>query len=150
MYRDPGLGEILSQGEDVLIVGLGHMCSAALSIKLQLLSHGISATVVDPVFIKPFDNNLFSILLMHHSKVIIIEEHSIRGGLASEFNDFLATYNFKVDVLHFGIPDSIFLHGDKESLLKRVGLDVDSMVKRILTYFNFRTKKAPSNKLSIV
>ncbi|WP_139414228.1 1-deoxy-D-xylulose-5-phosphate synthase [Chlamydia abortus] len=150
LYRDPGLGEILSQGEDVLIVGLGHMCSAALSIKLQLLSHGISATVVDPIFIKPFDNNLFSILLMHHSKVIIIEEHSIRGGLASEFNDFLATYNFKVDVLHFGIPDSIFSHGDKENLLQRVGLDVDSMVKRILTYFNFRTKKAPSNKLSIV
>ncbi|SGA33506.1 1-deoxy-D-xylulose-5-phosphate synthase [Chlamydia abortus] len=87
---------------------------------------------------------------MHHSKVIIIEEHSIRGGLASEFNDFLATYNFKVDVLHFGIPDSIFSHGDKENLLQRVGLDVDSMVKRILTYFNFRTKKAPSNKLSIV
>ncbi|QVE48856.1 1-deoxy-D-xylulose-5-phosphate synthase [Chlamydia crocodili] len=150
MYRDPGLGEILSQGEDVLIVGLGHMCSAALSIKLQLLAHGISATVVDPIFIKPFDNNLFSILLMHHSKVIIIEEHSIRGGLASEFNDFLATYSFKVDILHFGIPDAIFSHGDKDNLLKRVGLDTDSMVKRILTHFNFRTKTFPSNKLSIV
>ncbi|BAE81471.1 1-deoxy-D-xylulose 5-phosphate synthase [Chlamydia felis Fe/C-56] len=150
MHRDPGLGEILSQGEDILIIGLGHMCNTALSIKLQLLTHGISATVVDPVFIKPFDNNLFSILLMHHSKVIIIEEHSIRGGLASEFNDFLATYGFKVDVLHFGIPDAFFSHGDKESLLKRVGLDTESMVKRILTHFNFRTKTSPSNKLSIV
>ncbi|WP_348663866.1 1-deoxy-D-xylulose-5-phosphate synthase [Chlamydia vaughanii] len=150
MKREPGVAEILSQGEDVLIIALGHMCSTALSIKLQLLSYGISATVVDPIFVKPFDNNLFSILLMHHSKVVIIEEHSIRGGLASEFNDFLAMYSFKVDVLHFAVPDAFFSHGDKESLSKRVGLDTESMTNRILTQFNFRTKKFPSNKLSVV
>lgn len=148
--RHPGLGEILSQGEDLLIIALGHMCSAALSIKMRLLSHGISATVVDPVFIKPFDNNLFSILLMTHTKVVIIEEHSIYGGLSSEFNTFLATHNFTIEILHFAIPDTFIGHGDKESLLKKVGLNEEYMTNRILTYFNFRIRKTHANYLGIL
>ncbi|ANG66347.1 1-deoxy-D-xylulose-5-phosphate synthase [Chlamydia gallinacea] len=147
-HRTPGVGEILTQGEDILIIALGHMCSAALSIQAQLLKHGISATVVDPVFIKPFDNNLFGVLLMHHTRVVVIEEHAIRGGLGSEFNDFLATYSFKIDVLHFAIPDTFVYHGDKESLQKKTGLHVETMVKRILTHFNFRAIPSFSSHLS--
>ncbi|EPP35940.1 1-deoxy-D-xylulose-5-phosphate synthase [Chlamydia avium] len=148
--RTPGVGEILIQGEDILIISLGHMCSVALSIQSDLLTHGISATVVDPVFIKPFDNNLFSVLLMHHTRVVIIEEHTIRGGLASEFNDFLSTYGFKVDVLHFSIPDMFIAHGDKESLQKKVGLHMETMTKRILTHFNFRIAQPFLSSLSMI
>nr|CRI43201.1 1-deoxy-D-xylulose-5-phosphate synthase [Chlamydia pneumoniae] len=139
--RSPGNAETLSQGEDVLIIALGTLCFTALSIKHQLLAYGISATVVDPIFIKPFDNDLFSLLLMSHSKVITIEEHSIRGGLASEFNNFVATFNFKVDILNFAIPDTFLSHGSKEALTKSIGLDESSMTNRILTHFNFRSKK---------
>lgn len=148
--RSPGTGEILAQGEDILIIALGHMCSAALAIHAHLLTQGISATVVDPVFIKPFDNNLFGILLMHHTRVVIIEEHAMRGGLASEFNDFLSTYSFKIDVLHFAVPDAFIPHGDKESLLKKTGLHVETMIKRILTHFNFRTMSSLSNGFNMV
>ncbi|ANH78219.1 1-deoxy-D-xylulose-5-phosphate synthase [Candidatus Chlamydia sanziniae] len=141
LLRSPGTAEILSQGEDILIIGLGILCFTALSIKHQLLAYGISATVIDPVFIKPLDKDLFSLLLMNHTKIVIIEEHVIHGGLASEFNDFVAVCSFKVDLLHFALPDTFLSHGDKESLLKTVGLDEVSILNRILTYFNFRTKK---------
>ncbi|EPP34342.1 1-deoxy-D-xylulose-5-phosphate synthase [Chlamydia ibidis] len=141
VIREPGVGDILSQGEDILIVALGHMCSTALTVKLRLLSYGISATVVDPVFIKPLDKNLFSVLLMNHSKIIVIEEHSIRGGLCSEINEFLANYSFKVDVLHFGVPDTFLSHGDTDTVLRKAGLDVDHIMQKIVTHFNLRSRK---------
>ncbi|SPN74163.1 1-deoxy-D-xylulose-5-phosphate synthase,1-deoxy-D-xylulose-5-phosphate synthase,Transketolase, C-terminal subunit,1-deoxy-D-xylulose-5-phosphate synthase,Transketolase, C-terminal domain [Chlamydia serpentis] len=138
--RAPGNAETLSQGEDVLIIALGTLCFTALSIKHQLLAYGISATVVDPIFVKPLDNDLFSLLLMKHSKVITMEEHSIRGGLSSEFNNFVSMFNFKVDVLNFAIPDIFLPHGSKNALTKAAGIDENSMMNRILTHFNFRSK----------
>ncbi|WP_407365760.1 1-deoxy-D-xylulose-5-phosphate synthase [Chlamydia pecorum] len=139
--RSPGTAEILSQGEDFLIIALGNHCFTALSVKHKLLTFGISATVVDPVFVKPLDKNLFSILLMNHNKVVLIEEHCASGGLASEFHDFLVTFNFKVDVIHFAIPAAFPAHGDQNTLLKAVGLDEMLIIDRILTYFNLRTKR---------
>ncbi len=139
--RQPGKAEILSQGEDLLIIALGHMCFSALEIKLKLLAYSVSATVVDIVFVKPLDKNLLSILLMTHTKVVIIEEHSVCGGLGSALQTFFSSYHFHVDVLHFGVPDILFFHGDTKTLTRKVGLDVESMLHRILTHFHFHATR---------
>lgn len=139
--RKIGKGEILSHGEDFLIIALGHMCSVAHELRNQLLKLGITCTIVDPIFIKPLDKNLLSTLLMTHSRIITIEEHSIKGGLAAEINEFLATYSFKPDILNFAVPDQFFAHGNKSTVLKKAGLDTQSILKKILIHFNLQTKK---------
>lgn len=136
----PGKAEILCQGDDLLLISLGHMCDTALAVKEQLLDHGISATVVDPIFIKPLDKELLQSLLSLHSKVVVLEEHSIHGGLAAEFSLFLNKHNLKADVLSLGIPDLFIPHGDPETILQTVGLTCDQITQHILAHFHFSTQ----------
>ncbi|AAC67926.1 1-deoxy-D-xylulose-5-phosphate synthase [Chlamydia trachomatis] len=135
----PGEAEILCQGDDLLLIALGHMCNTALTVKEHLLDYGISTTVVDPIFIKPLDRKLLQSLLTHHSKVIILEEHSIHGGLGSEFLLFLNQHNIKADVLSLGVPDMFIPHGNPETILNLIGLTSDHITQRILSHFKFST-----------
>jgi 1-deoxy-D-xylulose-5-phosphate synthase len=66
MPRELGKGEILAEGQDILLIGLGHMANTALQIRERLLQNGIQATVLDPVFVKPLDTELLCRLMVDH------------------------------------------------------------------------------------
>jgi len=140
--RPLGRGEILAKGEDLLIVALGHQCDAALNLREQLLDKGISSTVVDPIFVKPLDTDLFGKLFLTHTRVVTIEEHSLKGGLGSEINDFLLTHNFEhIQVLNLGIPEAYIEQGGYQDLLNETGLSCEKMLLRILASFSFNKQK---------
>ena len=84
-----GKGDILSEGEEVVIISLGHMSSIALDIKKRLLKNHINAMVIDPVFIKPLDTELLSHACEKAKLIVTIEEHSLNGGLGSIINHFI-------------------------------------------------------------
>lgn len=142
--REIGKGEILTRGEDLLIIGLGHMADLALTLREIFLSVGILPTVFDPIFVKPLDKNLLSLLLMSHTKVIIIEEHSVKTGLAAEFNEFLVNYHFKADVLNFGVPDIFLSHGKSQTVLKNIGLTAEQIFTKSMTAFGMKQNNRSS------
>lgn len=136
--RALGKGEILAEGEDLLIVALGHQCNDALVLRDLLGAKGISATVVDPIFVKPLDTDLFGTLMLKHTRVVTIEEHSLKGGLGSEINEFLLAQDFgSIQVLNFGIPEAYIEQGSYKELLNEIGLTPEKMLLRILTHFAF-------------
>jgi 1-deoxy-D-xylulose-5-phosphate synthase len=142
--RALGKGEILAEGSDLLIIALGHQYLDALALREMLLEKGISAMVVDPIFIKPLDTDLFGKLLLSHSRIVTLEEHSLKGGLGCEINDFLFAHDFNhVQVLNFGIPEAFIEQGGYKELLNEIGLTPEKMLLRILAHFSFNTKKAP-------
>jgi len=137
--RELGVGEVLAQGEDIALIALGHMCSLALEVREQLLNHGLRATVIDPIFVKPLDSDLFLKTLSTHRFVATIEEHSLNGGLGMIFNSFVARNQFNsVEVLNFGIPDTFVAHGSHKELLQELSLDSASLTKQILRHFSFK------------
>lgn len=137
VHRSLGKGEILAHGDDLLIISLGHQCDAALKLREQLMQEGIKATVVDPIFVKPLDTELFGKLLMHHTKVVTIEEHSVKGGLGSAVNDYLLAHDFgQVEVLNFGIPETFVEQGGYRELLEEVGLTPEKMQQKIVSHFS--------------
>ncbi|WP_213357939.1 1-deoxy-D-xylulose-5-phosphate synthase [Chlamydiifrater phoenicopteri] len=141
ILRHPGSAEILHQGEDILIIALGHTYQKALQLRAKLLEQGISPTIMDPIFIKPLDTHSLSLLLMTHSKIVTIEEHSLKGGLASEINDFLISFGFgKSQVLSFGVPDQFLNHDSAEAMYKSIGMDVETMFAKVMTTFGFRLR----------
>nr|WP_213318582.1 1-deoxy-D-xylulose-5-phosphate synthase [Chlamydiifrater volucris] len=141
VLRNPGSAEILHQGEDVLIIALGHTYKMALQLRAKLLEQGISPTVMDPIFVKPLDTHTLGILLMTHSKIVTIEEHALKGGLASEINDFLISFGFgKSQVLSFGVPDQFLNHDSADVMYKSIGMDVDTMFTKVMTTFGFRLR----------
>jgi 1-deoxy-D-xylulose-5-phosphate synthase len=132
-HRPVGRGEILAQGRTVLLIGLGHHSDTALQVRKLLLNAGIEATVIDPVFIKPLDSELFNHLLSTHSLAVTIEEHAVNSGLGMIFNSFIMQNGWKeVEVLNFGVPDRFIQFGSHAELLKEIGLDAESIAARIL------------------
>jgi 1-deoxy-D-xylulose-5-phosphate synthase len=136
--RELGTAEILAEGKELLIVALGHMCETALKVRELLLKEGIDATVVDPVFIKPLDTDLFTDILLTHKAVVTIEEHSVNGGLGMIFNSFLLLSGFSnVQTINCGIPDTFVEQGSHKELITELGLDPESIAQRILKEFTF-------------
>ena len=136
-YRGLGQGEELAQGKDLLIIALGTCCTLALELRELLLKKNISATVVDPIFVKPLDAELLSKLLLNHKRVVTIEEHSLKGGLATVFGQFLHEHQFtETELLSFGLPESFIEHGSYKELLKSIGMLPEQMAHKITTHFS--------------
>ena len=128
-----GKGEILSEGQDIVIIALGHMCSMALDVKKCLLKNHINPMVIDPVFIKPLDAELLFSAFTRAKLIVTIEEHSIKGGLGSIINDFILQKGFsQAKVLNFGIPDRLIPHGSHKDLLETLGLSKENISAMIV------------------
>ncbi len=138
--KEVGKGEVLATGEDLAIIALGHMNETALQVREMLKNHGILATVVDPIFVKPLDADLFCDLFSSHSKVVTLEEHAVTVGLGSIINSFIIRNGFTLSVLNLGIPDTFVQHGSNKDLLKELGLDPNSITHQILKHFEYSTQ----------
>lgn len=140
MPREPGKGEILSEGEGILIIGLGHMVYTGLRLKEMLNDIGVNATVLDPVFIKPLDTELLCKLLLTHQRIVTIEEHSLCSGMGSIINNFLMSQGYSnVQVANFGIPETFVEQGSHAELINELGLTPQKILQRIVLQFNLKT-----------
>ncbi|NGX37466.1 MAG: 1-deoxy-D-xylulose-5-phosphate synthase [Chlamydiae bacterium] len=131
--RKLGKGEILEKGTDVALIALGHMCSIALDVRALLAQEGISATVVDPIFVKPLDTELLTNVFMSHKYVATIEEHAVNSGLGVLINTFCVRNGFSdVEMHNFGIPETFLHQGGHKEMLASIGLDPESIAAQIL------------------
>ncbi len=143
--RQLGQGEILSEGEDLLIISLGHMNNTALQVRDRLLPMGIKATIMDPVFIKPLDSELLYRLLMNHTKIVTLEEHSVTAGMGAIINNFLMQNGFNhVQVLNLGVPETFLDQGSHADLINEIGLTPDKITQRITHHFSLQKSSLAS------
>lgn len=134
--REIGTGEILQEGKEIALVALGHMVDTAREVATFLEHHHIKATLVDPVFIKPLDTDLFMHLLSTHNYIVTLEEHALSGGFGMILNSFAVRNQFtNVQILNFGIPDTFVAQGSRTELLAEMGLDATSITKQIVEQF---------------
>ncbi len=139
--RTIGQGEIISNGKDIVIIALGHMCELAINVKELLLAHNIQATIVDPIFIKPIDKSLLFRLMLDHKYFVTIEEHSITCGLGSIINSFIAQSGFSnIQIQNFGIPDQFIEHGSYAEVMNSIGLTAEVIANQIIQRFDFTHK----------
>ena len=139
--RELGTAEVLARGKNLAIIALGHMCHAGMKVRELLLKHGIDATVIDPVFIKPLDADLFCDILLSHKYVVTIEEHSLNAGLGMIFNTFIIRNKFTtINVLNFGIPDTFLEQGSHKELCQEIGLNPEAIAEQILNEFSALTE----------
>ncbi|NDE89592.1 MAG: 1-deoxy-D-xylulose-5-phosphate synthase [Alphaproteobacteria bacterium] len=84
-----GKGKIIREGTRVAILSLGTRLQEALKAADELASQGLTTTVVDARFAKPFDKELVRQLAGEHEVLITIEEGSV-GGFGAHVAHFLA------------------------------------------------------------
>jgi 1-deoxy-D-xylulose-5-phosphate synthase len=147
--RPLGKGEVIQEGEDLLILAVGHTVSLAHKVCSLLSEKGISAAIVDPIFIKPLDTDLLCKFLLTHSSVVTIEEHSLKGGFGAEISQFLASQGFnQVQLMSFGIPEAFYEHGDYEQILEEMGMSPEKIAQTIVAQFTFSSDQVSEKQFT--
>ncbi len=125
-----GKAEVLREGDDVLILAIGHMVQDALTAAEALASEGISATVVNARFVKPLDHELIGTLAQRIGKVVTVEENVRQGGFGSAVLECLADAGICVTGLRMvGIPDTFVEHGAQKVLRAKYGVESDGILR---------------------
>lgn len=138
--RPLGKGEVLAEGDDILIIALGHMVYTGLQLKEMLGKIGVNATVLDPVFVKPLDTELLCKLLLTHQRIVTLEEHSLVSGMGSIINNFLMTQGFSnIQAANFGIPETFVEQGSHAELMNELGLTPQKIYHQLVLRFNLKT-----------
>lgn len=130
-----GEGEILRNGDDVLIVGFGSMVYPAMQVSEILSEHGIEATVVNARFAKPLDTELILPLAQRIGRVVTLEEGCLMGGFGSAVAEALLDADVVVPVKRIGIPDVLVEHAEPEQSKAALGLTTPQIAERVLKAF---------------
>ena len=85
-----GKGVVVRDGSDVTIVASGIMVHEALQAAKALEAEGISAAVIDPISVKPLDEELIREYANTTGIVVAAENHNKIGGLTSAVEHVVA------------------------------------------------------------
>ena len=128
-----GKGVTLREGKDVTIIATGLPVSNCLEAAEKLAADGIDAKVINIHTIKPLDEELVVAAAKETGKVVTVEEHSVIGGLGSAVCDVLAA-QAPTKVLKIGINDTYGESGPAVELVKKYGLDADSIYAKVKAF----------------
>ncbi len=130
-----GKGEVVRQGDDVLLVGYGSMVYPALQTAEILSEHGIEATVINARFVKPLDEELIAPLAQKIQRVVTFEEGCLMGGFGSAVAEALLDRDINVPILRLGVPDILVDHATPAEAKTALGLTPAQMTDKILKRF---------------
>ena len=125
-----GEGVILKEGEDVTIVSTGHLVWESLEASKKLDKIGISAEVINIHTIKPLDEKIILNSAKKTNAVVSAEEHNFLGGLGESVSRTLSL-NYPTPQEFIATNDTFGESGKPSDLMKKYGLDADSIVKSV-------------------
>ncbi|HUL36842.1 MAG TPA: 1-deoxy-D-xylulose-5-phosphate synthase [Thermodesulfobacteriota bacterium] len=127
---DIGKGEVLREGEDVLILAIGSTVYPSLRAAERLAGSGIQVAVINSRFLKPLDANLLCDWAKRVGKVLTIEENVLQGGFGSAVLELFQERGlFSIQVKRLGIPDLFVEHGSQALLRGKYGIDEDGIFR---------------------
>ena len=129
-----GRGELLREGDDLLIVAYGAMNSKAMATAELLAAQGVDSTVVNARFLRPLDDELLHPLARRIGKVVTIEEGTLSGGFGSAVTESLSDADIKPSILRLGIPDVLVDHATPQQSFEQLGLTPVQMAEKIKTF----------------
>ncbi|MEV0345671.1 1-deoxy-D-xylulose-5-phosphate synthase [Nonomuraea sp. NPDC050680] len=126
-----GTMDVLRAGEpDVLLVGVGPMARICMDAALLLDAQGISATVVDPRWVKPLDEALVA-AASAHKLVAVVEDNGRVGGVGDAVSRLLRDADVDVPVRGYGIPQRFLDHAKRAAILGQIGLTGQDLAREI-------------------
>ena len=128
-----GKGIVLKEGTDVTIIATGLCVNESMEAAKMLEADGISAEVINIHTIKPLDEELVVSSAKKTGKVVTVEEHSVIGGLGSAVADVLSEKE-PTRMIKIGINDVFGESGPAVELIKKYGLDAESIYKKVKAF----------------
>jgi 1-deoxy-D-xylulose-5-phosphate synthase len=130
-----GRGELLADGDDLLIVAYGSMVYPAMATAGLLQEKGVRAAVINARFLRPLDQHLILPMARRIGRVVTMEEGALAGGFGAAVLEILNDLDVLVPVLRLGIGDVLVDHASPEQSKEQLGLTPAQMARTILQRF---------------
>ena len=129
-----GKAEVIRDGDEFAIFGLGALLPMANGLADVLERQGHSAAVINPRFVKPLDRDLLASYARHVTAIVTFEDHVLMGGFGSVVLETLSEMGFATPVIRIGWPDRFIEHGKVEQLRARHGISVEAAMEKLAPY----------------
>jgi len=130
-----GKSKKLVDGSDVALIGLGETVYHCLEAAKLLKQKGVSAEVIDMPTVKPLDKDTILDVSKRINRIVVVEEHTIRGGLGSAIAEFLAAEN-PTPMEFISLPDDFLMTGKQHELYEYYGLSYSGIVERVIRFLS--------------
>ena len=127
-----GISEVICQGSEIAVLGVGSMVSVCQKVCEELRDHKTArATFVSVRFVKPVDTCLLDQLSKNHSLLVTVEENVKSGGFGEHVSAYMEACHPEVRVLPLAIGDYFIEHGTVDSQRVKTGLNVQGIVDAV-------------------
>jgi len=136
-----GRAEVIRDGEQFAILGLGALLPMAGQLADRLDDLGYSAAVINPRFVKPLDRELLASYAKHVTAIVSFEDHVLMGGFGSAVLEALSEMGFSTPVIRIGWPDRFIEHGKVDQLRARYGISVEAAMEKLAPYLKAESRR---------
>ncbi len=130
-----GKAEVVADGTDVALIGLGTMFEMAERTKAVLEAKGLSVALINPRFIKPLDTAVLETFASRCKVLCTFEDHVLHNGFGASVIEHLHDAGIHTTVERIGWPDQFIEHGKPETLRELHGLTAEAAVEKISRHF---------------
>jgi len=129
--QEIGKGRLISEGEEVAILTIGHIGNYAVDAVAMLAKEGIQPAHYDMRYVKPLDEALLHQIFSRFDKVLTVEDGCLMGGFGSAVLEFMANHGYMARVKRLGIPDAVVEHGEQMQLHAECGFDPQGIASAV-------------------
>lgn len=126
-----GKAEMLYEEKEIALFALGSMVSTGEHVREKLKAKGYSCTLVNARFVKPLDTEMIDRLCENHRLIVTMEENVLRGGMGMCVTRYIHEKYPHIRVIQVALPDAYVEHGNVTVLRAMLGIDSDSVIRRI-------------------
>lgn len=134
-FRSPvsyGKGEMLFEEQEIALLAAGSMVSTGEHVREKLKAAGHSCSLANLRFVKPIDTELLDRLAKNHRTIVTMEENVLQGGFGLAAAAYMSSRYPEIKVVNIALPDAYVEHGNVSLLRSGLGIDSDSIVKKLL------------------
>ena len=117
-------------GGGLAILAVGTMVLPSVAAAEILAAEGISATVVNCRFMKPYDSAMLEQILADNRYLLVVEEATVVNSFGAHMSSVVARFDPGVRVLAHGVPDGFIEQAPRARQLADVGLDAAGIAAR--------------------
>lgn len=128
-----GKAEVVADGTDVALIGLGTMFEMAERTKEILEAQGLSVALINPRFIKPLDTAVLETYARKCRVLCTFEDHVMLHGFGAAVIDHLHDAGIHTPVERIAWPDEFIEHGKPDTLRELHGLTAEVATSKVLT-----------------
>jgi transketolase len=128
----PGKANLLTEGNDISLIGTGETVYHCLQASNLLKEKGVHARVIDMHTLKPIDKNTILDAARQTGRIVTVEEHSIYGGLGAAVAE-IVSQEYPVPVKIIGFPDEYVAHGNPAQIFRHYGIYAENIAETALS-----------------